>query len=128
MSRVHDNLRRDEETSPVPPADAHLRDVQPDAQPDLPRSALRRPGTGSSPVEEDSEALVREVRRKERLLTEGIRQLQNSVDDLSRDLETARQNATREKEENARLRRQIGSSHPPPDERPASSLLSQAMD
>jgi hypothetical protein len=53
----------------------------------------------------DASELEREIIRKERLLTEGIRRLEQQVRELSEELGAARQALEQEREDNMRLRR-----------------------
>jgi hypothetical protein len=107
MSVVHDNLSR------------RAAGVSSDAAAPGPEAR------GSAP--EDGEDFAREVRRKETLLTEGIRDLQKNVAELAAKLAEAEQELQRQREENERLRPAVAPALARRGQPPEPSLLSMAM-
>lgn len=106
MSLVHDNLRREERQGRGPLVG------EPSPTEDTPEAGLS-----------DSD-YTRELARKQQLLIEGITRLQDTVDDLGRQLDEAH-------EENGRLRDLIRTQAGPargPDAPKPQSLISQAME
>ena len=79
---------------------------------------------------DDISRFEREIARKERLLTEGIRQLQHRVRELTEGLEAARTELEQEREDNMCLRQGAMSdamSSRRGTEKPEPSLLSRAL-
>lgn len=111
MSVVHDNLSRKDR--------GRTRDVPSGAQ----------SGADDPSADEVSE-FDREIARKERLLTEGIRRLQEHVVELTGQLEATRKDLEQEREDNIRLRQGAMSDLMSPkreSETPEQSLLSRAL-
>ena len=106
MSLVHDNLRREERQGTGPVV----------GEP-LPTEEAPEAGLSDSDY-------TRDLARKQQLLIEGITRLQDTVDDLGRQLDEAH-------EENGRLRDLIRTQAGPargPDAPKPQSLISQAME
>ena len=114
MSVVHDNLSRQYTGRSEAPADKlNVADPVVDELP----AAVRE--TGRGPAECGDE--IDEIRRKEQLLTEGIRALQDSVLDLNGQLEAAQRDLAAQREENQRLRARSAA-----DRTSGKSLLAEA--
>ena len=105
MSVVHSHLTRPEgHPSPVLPSDGESR--------------------------EDLSDFEREIARKEKILTEGIRMLQERVEELTAEVASLQEQLEQEREDSLRLRRGAMSEamgHRHESERSEPSLLSRAL-